>query len=51
MLLGAIGDGKLDLPAHGTTSVTVVPTKGSYKAWCTHFGHRLTGMSATIVVD
>ena len=50
-LSGAIGGGKLDLPAHGTTSVTVVPTKGSYKAWCTHFGHRLMGMNAMIVVD
>ena len=50
-LAGPVEGGEVDLPAHATASVTLTPTLGLYKARCTHFGHKLVGMSATIIVD
>ncbi|MDP9164147.1 MAG: hypothetical protein M3N06_08655, partial [Pseudomonadota bacterium] len=42
---------EVDLPAHGQAIVTLVPEKGVYRAHCTHFGHSMMGMKATIIVD
>ncbi|MEO6247281.1 MAG: cupredoxin domain-containing protein [Sphingomicrobium sp.] len=51
ILSGIVGRGEVDLPAHGQLLVTLTPARGIYRARCTHFGHRMMGMSATIVVD
>ena len=50
-LTGPVERGEVDLPAHAVASVTLTPARGTYKAKCTHFGHKLMGMGATIVVD
>ena len=42
---------EVDLPGHGQALVTLVPEKGVYRAHCTHFGHSMMGMKATIIVD
>lgn len=51
ILAGAAPGGEIDLAGHGQSSVTLIPGKGVYKAHCTHFGHKLMGMKATIIVD
>lgn len=51
LLSGAVPGGEIELPAHGSTSITLVPAKGTYQAHCSHFGHKLLGMKATVVVD
>ena len=43
--------GKVEVRANGEAVVTLVPARGNYRAKCTHFGHRMMGMSATIIVD
>ena len=48
---GPVERGEVDLPGHTSESVTLTPTRGTYKAKCTHFGHKMMGMSATIIVD
>jgi plastocyanin len=50
-LAGPVERGDVDLPAHAAVSVTLTPARGLYKAKCTHFGHKIMGMSATIIVD
>ena len=51
-ILGGMSErGEIDLPGHGQAIVTLVPEKGVYRAHCTHFGHTMMGMKATIVVD
>ena len=50
-LSGEVPRGEIDLAGHGTTAITLVPARGTYKAWCGHFGHKLLGMTATIVVE
>jgi len=45
-------DGKVELAAHASADVTLVPrTGGTYKVECTHFLHSLFGMTGTIVVS
>ena len=48
---GPIESGEVDLAGHQSVTVTLTPARGTYKAKCTHFGHKLMGMSAVIVVD
>ena len=48
---GPVAHGEVDLAGHATATVTLTPARGSYKAKCTHFAHKMMGMSATIVVD
>ncbi|MEO5640636.1 MAG: cupredoxin domain-containing protein [Sphingomicrobium sp.] len=51
LLSGPVARGEVDLPGHSSAIVILTPARGIYKAKCTHFGHKLMGMSATIVVD
>jgi plastocyanin len=45
-------DGRVELAAHASADVTLVPrTGGTYKVECTHFLHSLFGMTGTIVVS
>lgn len=46
-----VGGGEIDVPRHGQASVVLVPKKGSYRAHCSHFGHAMFGMKATILVE
>ena len=48
---GATRNGKVELRAHKTRSVTLVPARGSYQAHCSHFLHTQMGMSDWIVVS
>jgi plastocyanin len=48
---GAVKDGKVELEKGAAADVTLTPTKGSYKAKCTHFLHAGMGMTGEIVVD
>jgi len=47
---GPVEDGEIDLAGHQSAIVDLIPARGTYKAHCGHFGHKLLGMSATIVV-
>ncbi|MFN2472567.1 MAG: cupredoxin domain-containing protein [Sphingomicrobium sp.] len=51
IVAGSAPEGEVELRGHAATSVTLVPTRGTWRAHCSHFGHKLLGMSATIVVD
>jgi plastocyanin len=48
---GSAPEGEVDLPAHATRSITLVPRSGTYKAHCSHFMHAPMGMTNEIVVD
>lgn len=51
-ILGGMRErGEVDLRGHAQAIVTLVPEKGVYRARCTHFGHTLMGMRATIIVE
>jgi plastocyanin len=47
---GAAPDGKVELAAHETKSITLTPRAGSYLVHCSHFLHASMGMKAEIVV-
>ena len=47
---GSAPEGAIDLKAHETKSVTLVPAAGTYKAHCSHFMHASMGMHAEIIV-
>ena len=48
---GPVDHGEVELGGHQSATITLTPARGTYKAKCSHFGHKLLGMSATIVVD
>ena len=48
---GPVAHGEVELAGHATATVTLTPARGTYKAKCTHFAHKMMGMSATIIVD
>lgn len=48
---GSARGGEIDLPAHATAAMTLVPARGTFRFWCGHFGHKQLGMSGTIIVD
>lgn len=48
---GAAPDGEIELKAHETRTITLVPASGTYQAHCSHFLHKQMGMSDLIVVD
>jgi uncharacterized cupredoxin-like copper-binding protein len=48
---GAVADGEVELAGHQTVVVDLIPARGTFKAHCGHFGHKLLGMTGTIVVD
>ena len=50
ILDGAAPEGEVELDGHQTATVELIPAGGSYKVHCSHFGHRLMGMSTEILV-
>jgi plastocyanin len=51
VVTGPVEHGEVELPGHTSASVTLTPARGTYKAKCAHFGHKMMGMSATIIID
>lgn len=51
LLSDPVAGGDVDVPRHGQASVVLVPKKGTYRAHCSHFGHAMFGMQATILVE
>ena len=47
---GAAPGGKIDLKAHETKTITLVPAAGTYEAHCSHFLHASMGMHDQIIV-
>ena len=45
-----IAGGKIELRRGETASIHLVPTAGTFKLTCTHFGHSILGMTGRIVV-
>jgi plastocyanin len=50
VIRGDVEDGEVDLRAHQSVSVTLVPRAGTYSAHCSHFLHKQFGMNDVIVV-
>lgn len=50
IIRGNVEDGEVDLPAHRSVTVTLVPRTGNYNAHCSHFLHKQLGMNSVIVV-
>ena len=48
---GGIEGDEVELRPHETKAVTLVPTRGTYQAHCSHFLHKQMGMSDAIIVD
>ena len=48
---GAAPEDEIDLKGHETRRITLVPTRGTYQAHCSHFLHKQLGMSDTIIVE
>lgn len=48
---GAAPEGEIELDAHQTKSITLVPRAGTYHAHCSHFMHKQMGMTVDIVVS
>ena len=48
---GAAPNGEIELKAHETKTVTLVPRAGTYHAHCSHFLHKQMGMSDEIIVS
>ena len=51
ILRGAIPEGQVELAGHATAAIELVPARGRYKVYCSHFGHKLMGMSTEIIVN
>lgn len=51
ILSGDASDGEVDLPAHSSRNITLIPHAGTYHAHCSHFFHEQLGMSDLIVVE
>ncbi len=47
---GAVPGGKVELAAHETKTITLVPRAGTHDAHCSHFLHASMGMTDQIVV-
>jgi plastocyanin len=46
-----VRNGTVEVPAHGTVNVTLVPAAGSYRLKCTHTLHSTFGMKGKILVN
>ncbi|MEO7365444.1 MAG: cupredoxin domain-containing protein [Sphingomicrobium sp.] len=46
-----LGKGTIEVPKHGSVSITLVPVAGRYPLKCTHTLHSAFGMKGTIIVD
>src|SRR3954451_10617812 len=51
IVAGSAPGGQIELHAHETRSITLVPRAGTYDAHCGHFMHAQMGMHDQIVVD
>ncbi len=47
---GTAPNGEVELRAHETKSISLIPRAGTYPAHCSHFFHEQLGMSGTILV-
>lgn len=50
ILRGRAPSGTVDVAAGRSAVVDLVPVRGTYKVQCSHFGHRILGMSTMIIV-
>ena len=51
ILSGRVPRGEIELRGGASTSVTLVPARGTYPVHCGHFLHKQLGMRGTIVVS
>ena len=51
ILRGAAPAGEVELPGYATAAVELIPARGRYRVHCSHFGHKLLGMSTEIIVN
>ena len=51
ILRGSVPGGKIELRGDATAFVDLVPARGRYKVYCSHFGHKMLGMSTEIIVN
>ena len=51
ILSGRVAGGEIELRGGQSTSVTLVPARGTYPVHCGHFLHKQFGMRGTIVVS
>jgi len=50
IIAGTASNGEVDLGAHETRTITLIPAAGTYHAHCSHFLHKQMGMDDLIVV-
>jgi plastocyanin len=50
-ITGGVEGDEVELKPHETKAVTLVPTRGTYQAHCSHFLHKQLGMSDAIIVE
>jgi plastocyanin len=48
---GAAPEDEIELRGHETKHITLIPTRGTYQAHCSHFLHKQLGMSDAIIVQ
>lgn len=51
IVAGSVPEGEIELRGHETKTVTLIPTRGTYPAHCSHFLHETFGMHVDIVVS
>lgn len=51
MLSGAAPDGQIELRGRHAAIIELIPARGRYPVHCSHFGHKLLGMKAEIIVE
>lgn len=51
ILAGRVSGGAVDLGGGETRVIDLIPVRGTYKVHCSRFGHKMLGMSTTIVVS
>lgn len=50
LLRGRAPGGVVEVGAGRSAVVDLIPVRGTYKVQCSHFGHRMLGMSTMIIV-
>jgi uncharacterized cupredoxin-like copper-binding protein len=51
ILSGRVEDGEVELDSGESAVIDLIPTRGTYKVHCSHFGHKMLGMSTMIIVS
>ena len=51
IIAGAAPEDEIELKGHETRRITLIPTRGTYQAHCSHFLHKQLGMSDMIIVE